>query len=107
VQEVAAATLRTLQRHVPPAVPAIVFLSGGQDHLRATEHLGAINRLEGPKPWILSYSYGRALQDEALEAWHGRRENVGAGQRAFFHRAMCDSAAALGKYTTAMEQVRA
>jgi fructose-bisphosphate aldolase class I len=107
VQEVAAATLRTLQRHVPPAVPAVVFLSGGQDHVRATEHLAAINRLEGPKPWILSYSYGRALQDEALEAWHGRRENVAAGQRAFFHRAMCDSAAALGKYTAAMEQARA
>jgi fructose-bisphosphate aldolase class I len=103
VKEVAAATLRTLQRHVPPAVPAVVFLSGGQDHVLATEHLGAINRLPGPKPWRLSYSYGRALQEEALEAWHGRSENVPAGQHAFYHRARCDSAAALGTYRSDME----
>ena len=103
VEEVAAATLRTLQRHVPPAVPAIVFLSGGQDHVLATKHLSAINQLAGPKPWTLSFSYGRALQDEALEIWHGRSENVPAGQRAFYHRAKCDSAAALGRYSGAME----
>jgi fructose-bisphosphate aldolase class I len=104
VEEVAAATLRTLKRHVPPAVPAIVFLSGGQDHVLATQHLAAINRLEGPKPWTLSFSYGRALQDEALEAWQGRSENVPAGQHAFYHRAKCDSAAALGRYRNDMEQ---
>ena len=104
VEEVAEATLRTLRRHVPPAVPAIVFLSGGQDHVLATQHLAAINRLEGPKPWTLSFSYGRALQDEALEAWQGRSENVPAGQNAFYHRAKCDSAAALGRYRNDMEQ---
>lgn len=104
VEEVAAATLRTLARHVPPAVPAVVFLSGGQDARLATEHLAAINRLPGPKPWTLSFSYGRALQDEALELWHGRQENVRAGQKAFFHRAMCDSAAALGRYGSEMER---
>lgn len=103
VKEVALATVRCLNRHVPAAVPGIVFLSGGQDHLVATAHLSAINQLEGPKPWKLSFSYGRALQDEALNAWHGRNENLKAGQRAFYHRAKCDSAAALGKYTTAME----
>jgi fructose-bisphosphate aldolase class I len=103
VEEVAAATLRTLARHVPPAVPAIVFLSGGQDPRLATEHLAAINRLPGPKPWKLSFSYGRALQDEAMERWHGQKENVGAGQKAFYHRAMCDSAAALGRYGSEME----
>ncbi len=103
VDEVAEATLRTLSRHVPPAVPAVVFLSGGQDARLATEHLAAINRLPGPKPWTLSFSYGRALQDEALERWHGRPENVRAGQKAFFHRAMCDSAAALGRYGSEME----
>jgi fructose-bisphosphate aldolase class I len=104
VGEVALATVRCLRRHVPAAVPGIVFLSGGQDHLAATAHLNAINRLEGPLPWKLSFSYGRALQDEALKAWLGRDENLKAGQQAFYHRAKCDSAAALGRYTTAMEQ---
>jgi len=103
VTEVAAATLRTLARHVPPAVPAVVFLSGGQDHLLATEHLNAINQLGGPRPWKLSFSYGRALQEEALEVWQGRSENVPAGQHAFSHRARCDSAAALGRYRSGME----
>ena len=103
VDDVALATLRCLRRHVPPAVPGIVFLSGGQSHLAATVHLCAINRLEGPKPWKLSFSYGRALQDEALNAWQGRAENVTAGQRAFRHRARCDGAAALGSYTADME----
>jgi fructose-bisphosphate aldolase class I len=103
VKEVALATVRCLSRHVPAAVPGIVFLSGGQNHLVATEHLSAINQLEGPKPWTLSFSYGRALQDEALRAWHGKNDNLKAGQRAFYHRARCDSAAAVGKYMTDME----
>jgi len=103
VKEVAVATLRCLSRHVPAAVPGIVFLSGGQDHVAATIHLSAINQLEGPKPWKLSFSYGRALQDEALKAWRGKNENLKAGQQAFYHRAKCDSAAALGRYTNAME----
>jgi fructose-bisphosphate aldolase class I len=104
VDGVAAATLRTLRRHVPPAVPAVVFLSGGQDCLLATQHLGAINQLDGSKPWTLSFSYGRALQDEALEAWHGRDENVPAGQRAYHRRARCESAAARGRYRSEMER---
>jgi len=103
VKEVATATLRCLSRHVPAAVPGIVFLSGGQDHLAATMHLSAINQLKGPKPWRLSFSYGRALQDEALKAWRGKDENLKAGQLAFYHRAKCDSAAALGRYHAAME----
>jgi fructose-bisphosphate aldolase class I len=103
VEEVAAASLRTLSRHVPPAVPAIVFLSCGQDHLLATQHLSAINQRDGPKPWRLSYSFARALQEEALEVWHGRSENVPAGQHAFYHRAQCDSAAVLGRYRSDME----
>ena len=103
VEEVARATLRCLRRHVPAAVPGIVFLSGGQDHLIATAHLNAINQLDGPKPWKLGFSYGRALQDEALQAWHGKHDNVQTGQRVFSHRAKCVSAAALGTYTKAME----
>ena len=82
VEEVATATLRCLRRHVPAAVPGIVFLSGGQKDRLATAHLNAINRLPGPKPWKISFSYGRALQDAALEAWHGRDENLKAGQQA-------------------------
>jgi fructose-bisphosphate aldolase class I len=103
VPEVAIATLRTLNRHVPPAIPAIVFLSGGQDHLLATEHLNAINQLEEHSPWILSFSFARALQDEAMETWRGRGENVSAAQRAFYHRARCDSAAVAGLYGSALE----
>jgi fructose-bisphosphate aldolase class I len=102
IPEVAAATLRTLARHVPPAVPVIAFLSGGQDGVLATKHLDAIHRADGPKPWTLSFSYGRALQDEALASWHGRGENIPAGQHALHHRAECDKAAALGRYEIAM-----
>jgi fructose-bisphosphate aldolase class I len=107
VKEVAAATVRCLSRHVPAAVPGIVFLSGGQNHLVATDHLSAINQLAAPKIWKLSFSYGRALQNEALKAWQGKNENLRAGQQAFYHRAKCDSAAALGKYTESMESAPA
>jgi fructose-bisphosphate aldolase class I len=103
VQEVTTATLRCLRRHVPAAVPGIVFLSGGQKDRLATAHLNAINRLPGPKPWKLSFSYGRALQDEAMAAWHGRKENLKAGQQAFLHRARCNGAATRGEYADAME----
>jgi fructose-bisphosphate aldolase class I len=103
VLEVATATLRCLRRHVPAAVPGIVFLSGGQKDLVATVHLNAINRLPGPKPWKISFSYGRALQDAAMEAWHGRDENLKAGQQALYHRARCNGAAARGEYTDATE----
>lgn len=103
LQEVAVATLRCLRQHVPAAVPGIVFLSGGQNDRVATAHLNAINRLPGPKPWKISFSYGRALQDPALEAWHGRDEELKMGQQAFHHRARCNGAASLGTYTDEME----
>jgi fructose-bisphosphate aldolase, class I len=103
VEEVATATLRCLSRHVPAAVPGIVFLSGGQSDVLATAHLNAINKLDLPKPWKISFSYGRALQDPAIEAWHGKPQNLKVGQQAFYFRAKCNSAAAIGKYTTALE----
>ena len=103
VDDVALATVRCLRRHAPAAIPGIVFLSGGQDRLLATMHLAAINQVNAAKPWALTFSYGRALQEEALEVWGGMDENIVAGQRAFYHRAKCDSAAALGRYTSAME----
>lgn len=103
-QEVAVVTLRCLRRHVPAAVPGVVFLSGGQEDRAATAQLNAINRLPGPKPWKISFSYGRALQDPALDAWHGRDENIKASQEALYHRARCNGAASLGKYSDEMEQ---
>ncbi len=102
VEQVAAATVRTLSRTVPGAVPGIVFLSGGQTSEVATAHLNAMNAL-GDHPWELSFSYGRALQDEALRAWSGKKTNVQAAQKAFAHRAKCVSAARHGKYTPEME----
>ncbi len=105
VGEVATATLRCLLRHVPPAVPGVVFLSGGQPDVVATRHLDAINRAGGPKPWKLSFSYGRALQDAALATWRGKAENLAAAQRAFHHRARCNSLATRGEYSE-MEEKR-
>jgi fructose-bisphosphate aldolase class I len=102
VEQVAAATVQTLLRAVPAAVPGIVFLSGGQSSTVATAHLNAMNAL-GDYPWELSFSYGRALQDEALRNWRGKKTNVKAAQRAFAHRAKCVSAARYGRYTHDME----
>jgi len=101
---VAAATSRCLRRQVPAAVPGIAFVCGGQDPLEATVHLNAIARLAGPKPWALTYSFGRALQDEALTAWGGWPDRVGDGQRAFLHRGSLVAAAVLGRYSPAMEE---
>jgi fructose-bisphosphate aldolase, class I len=103
VAAVAAATLRVLRQHVPAAVPGIVFLSGGQDERHATAHLNAMNAGPETRPWRVSFSYGRALQDTALEGWGGRASGVRAGQQALLHRARCNSAAALGTYDESME----
>jgi fructose-bisphosphate aldolase class I len=102
-QQVAEATVRTLKRFVPSAVPGIAFLSGGQSSAEATEHLSLMNKL-GPLPWELSFSYGRALQDEALKAWGGKPETFAAGQKAFFRRAKFNGLARSGSYTAKHEQ---
>jgi fructose-bisphosphate aldolase class I len=107
VAAVATATLRLLRRHVPAAVPGIIFLSGGQDERRATAHLNAMNAGQQQRPWRVSFSYGRALQDAALEAWGGRASGVQAGQQALYHRARCNSAASLGTYDESMDKDRA
>jgi fructose-bisphosphate aldolase class I len=103
VEEVADATLRVLRRHVPVVVPGIVFLSGGQDARPATEHLNAINARREDLPWRLTFSYGRALQDPAMEAWGGRTASIPAAQQALSDRARCNSAAALGNWNESME----
>jgi fructose-bisphosphate aldolase class I len=102
VDEVAEATLRTLRRHVPAAVPGIVFLSGGQSDEDATAHLDAMNR-RGPQPWQLSFSYGRALQSAALEAWRGHEANVAAAQAAYAKRARLNGLARGGRYEPSLE----
>jgi fructose-bisphosphate aldolase class I len=103
VDEVAEATLEVFYKHVPAAVPGIVFLSGGQTDEDATAHLNAMNA-RGPHPWQLSFSYGRALQAPALKAWVGKPENVEAAQRAYYHRAKMNGAARTGMYAPEMEQ---
>ena len=103
-QRIAEATVRCFLRTVPAAVPGIVFLSGGQSPAEATANLDAMNKM-GRHPWELSYSYGRALQDEALKAWLGKPENVAAGQKMFAHRGRLVSAARYGKYEATMEAV--
>ncbi|MGH2885067.1 MAG: class I fructose-bisphosphate aldolase, partial [Solirubrobacteraceae bacterium] len=105
IDEVADRTLECFYKHVPAGVPGIVFLSGGQSDEDATAHLNAMNA-SGPHPWELSFSYGRALQGQALRAWDGEWENAGAAQRAYYHRAKLNSAARSGSYTPAMEEVQ-
>ena len=103
---VAEATLRVLKRTVPPAVPGIAFLSGGQSSEEATLHLSLMNTSSnktGPLPWSLTFSYGRALQDQALKAWGGTTANFVAGQKAFAKRAKLNSLATSGRYQAAME----
>jgi fructose-bisphosphate aldolase class I len=102
-EEAAHETLRCFRRHVPAAVPGIVFLSGGQSDEQATARLSAMNAI-GPHPWQLSFSYGRALQAPALKAWGGKAENVEAAQRAYYHRAKMNSAARTGMYAPEMEK---
>ena len=101
--EVAEWTLKCFYKHVPAAVPGIVFLSGGQSDEDATVHLNAMNA-KGPHPWQLSFSYGRALQSPALKAWAGKPDQVEAGQRAYYHRAKLNSAARTGVYAPEMER---
>jgi fructose-bisphosphate aldolase class I len=100
---VAEATLRSLKRFVPAAVPGIVFLSGGLSDVAATQNLDAMNRL-GPAPWELSFSFGRALQAPALQAWAGKRENATAAQQILLHRARCNHEARFGRYDESKEK---
>ncbi len=101
-EQVAEATVRTLKRHVPCAVPGIAFLSGGQSPTEATVHLNLINAA-GPLPWALTFSYGRALQDNALRAWGGNPAAFAMGQKALFNRAKLNGLAAGGVYKASME----
>ncbi|MGB1089005.1 MAG: class I fructose-bisphosphate aldolase, partial [Alphaproteobacteria bacterium] len=102
VQEVAEKTIKCFKQTVPAAVPGIVFLSGGQSDIEATEHLDAMNKIGG-FPWGMSFSYGRALQAAALKAWGGEEAKEAAGQAAFAHRAKMNGLAAKGEWSSALE----
>lgn len=102
---VAEATIRCFRRSVPAAVPGIVFLSGGQADVEATERLNAIASTSG-LPWKLTFSYGRALQDDALKTWRGSAQNVKAAQDALYHRAKCNGLAVQGKYSAQAEAAK-
>ena len=101
--EVAEKTIKCLKATVPSAVPGIAFLSGGQSDELATQHLSLMNAM-GDLPWGLTFSYGRALQAAAIQAWGGKQENVAAGQRAFAHRARMNGLAAMGKWEQKLEE---
>jgi fructose-bisphosphate aldolase class I len=104
VDEVAEMTVTVLKRCVPSAVPGIAFLSGGQSNEDATAHLNSMNKILGDSSlWNLTYSYGRALQSPALDAWRGKEENVSAAQNAFYKRAKLNSLASKGDYSADME----
>ena len=105
VNEVANATVSTLLRCVPAAVPAIAFLSGGQSPEQASERLNAIiNHSQKRAPWILAFSFARAIQQPALEIWRGDKANTGEAQRMLTHRARCNRAARYGEYSSAMDE---
>ena len=104
VEEVAQMTVRSLMRVVPAAVPGIAFLSGGQSGELASAHLNAMNAIfKGRLPWALAFSFARAIQEPALDIWHGDKRNAVAAQKALRHRARCDQAARRGEYKAAME----
>jgi fructose-bisphosphate aldolase, class I len=103
IPEVAEATLRCFHRAVPAAVPGIVFLSGGQSDVPATQRLNAICGA-GQQPWKVTFSYGRALQDPALKTWGGSKKNAAAAQAALLLRAECNGLAVQGKYTNQAEK---
>ena len=105
VEQVADATVRCLLRTVPAAVPGIAFLSGGQSGELASARLSAMNsRFKSRLPWALAFSFARAIQEPAMQIWHGEDSNVTAGQKALFHRANCNRAARRGEYSAAMEK---
>ncbi|HEX2654011.1 MAG TPA: class I fructose-bisphosphate aldolase [Xanthobacteraceae bacterium] len=103
VEDVAEKTVRVLKNCVPPAVPGIAFLSGGQSDQEATAHLDAMNKM-GPLPWNLTFSYGRALQAAPQKTWSGKAENTAAAQQAFAHRARMNGLASRGEWKVDLEK---
>ena len=104
-EEIADATVDTLLRTVPAAVPGVAFLSGGQSGEQAASRLSTMNsRFKGRLPWALTFSFARAIQQPAMDIWHGEDAKVPAAQKALLHRAQCSRAARRGEYSAAMEK---
>lgn len=105
VDEVAEATVNCLLESVPASVPAIAFLSGGQSPEAATAHLNAINKnFKNRLPWIVTFSFARAIQQPAIEAWKGEDRNAKEAQQILYKRAKLDAAARRGEYNKGMEK---
>ena len=105
VEEVASQTIQCLKENVPDQVPGIVFLSGGQSNELATQHLNQMNKSSESLSWNLSFSYGRALQQPALNSWQGESENIKTSQDALYKRSNLNSSATLGKYSIDLENI--
>ena len=104
VDEIASATVSCLLRTVPAAVPGIAFLSGGQSGELASARLNAMNaRFKSRLPWAVAFSFGRAIQQPALQIWDGKSSKVPEAQAALLHRAACNRAARVGKYNATLE----
>jgi fructose-bisphosphate aldolase class I len=99
---IAKATVGLFKEVLPNNLAGVVFLSGGQGDIEATENLNAINQ-QGKQLWPLTFSYARALQDAATKTWAGKQENMEAAQKVFMHRAKMNSLASLGKYSSDLE----
>ena len=104
INEVARRTVKCLKATIPSELPSINFLSGGQTPEEATAHLNRMHTLGEELPWYLSFSYARALQEPALNAWQGKKENIPAAQKAFLKRAKLNSLATMGRYSEDMEK---
>merc|ERR1712070_550916 len=103
-EQVAVATVTTLGRTLPAAVPGVMFLSGGLSEQQVSANLNAMNNSPLPRPWALRFSYARALQSSALKAWAGKKENVVKARQVFLHRAKQNSLACLGQYDAAKDK---
>jgi fructose-bisphosphate aldolase class I len=104
-EEAADRTIEVLRRCVPAAVPGVAFLSGGQSPAQASARLNAMNvRHHAGAPWALTFSYSRALQGPAMQAWSGQDSQVSRAQELLLHRALLNAAACQGKYRAEMER---
>lgn len=105
IDQVAEATVNCLLQSVPAAVPGIAFLSGGQSPQEASEHLNTMNKnFKSNIPWVLTFSFSRAIEHPAIDIWKGQEANVAKAQKSLYHRTKCNAAARRGEYDASMEK---